>query len=185
MTKMTISLLLGIFFLSSIVPYLAPAAIGQHHGASPPSTIIGNRKISLDFETQPNPIKANQDITMNIGFIDENAKKNVNHVTFRMGISKDGNRLLSEFFHSHEGKVNISFKDNNKTSSSSSYTVGANSDILTNAWIADPGSPIIVRGGQIFSQPGTYKTIIEVTTLDNDKTDLPQPVKFEFELPVS
>jgi hypothetical protein len=81
------------------------------------------------------------------------------------------------------GKVNLSFKDNNKTSSS--YIVGTNSDILTNAWIADPGSSIIVRGGQIFSQPGTYKTIIEVTTLDNDKTDLPQPVKYEFELPVS
>jgi hypothetical protein len=154
---------------------------GQHHGAPPPSAQIGNRKISLDFETQPNPVKANQDVTMNIVFIDENAKKNVNHVTFRMDISKDGNRLLSDFFHSHEGKVNLSFKDNNKAS----YTVGANSDILTNAWIADPGSPIILRGGQIFSQPGIYETIIEVTTLDNDKTDLPQPIKYEFELPVS
>ena len=116
---MIISVLLGIFFLSSMVTYLAPAAIGQHHGSPTPSAIIGNRKISLDFETQPNPIKANQDITMNIGFIDENAKKNVNHVTFRMGISKDKNRLLSEFFHSHDGKVNISFKDNNNKKTSS------------------------------------------------------------------
>jgi hypothetical protein len=57
--------------------------------------------------------------------------------------------------------------------------------VLTNAWIADPGSPIIIREGEIFSQPGTYKVIIELTTMDNDKTDLPQPIPFESDFVVS
>ena len=57
-------------------------------------------------------------------------------------------------------------------------------DYLTNAWIADPGNPITVKG-QIFSQLGTYSVILEVTTMDNDKTDLPQPLKYEFNLVVS
>src|ERR671918_2426797 len=92
--------------------------------------------------------------------------------------------LLSEFFHTHEGTVNLLFRDNIKSVSPPNYTVGATSDVLTNAWIADPGSPIIVRGGEIFSQPGTYKVIIEVTTMDNDKTDLPQPIEYEFSIPV-
>jgi hypothetical protein len=56
---------------------------------------------------------------------------------------------------------------------------------LTNAWIADPGNPITVREGGIFSQPGAYKTVVEVTTMDNDKTDLPQPIRYEFNVPVS
>jgi hypothetical protein len=47
--------------------------------------------------------------------------------------------------------------DTGKATSTSNYTVGATSDALTNAWVADPGSPIIIRGGEIFSQPGTYK----------------------------
>jgi hypothetical protein len=44
--------------------------------------------------------------------------------------------------------------------------------MLTNAWIADPENPITIRGGEIFSQPGTYKPVIEITTMDNDKTGL-------------
>jgi hypothetical protein len=41
--------------------------------------------------------------------------------------------------------------------------------MLTNAWIADPENPITIRGCEIFSQPGTYKAVIEITTMDNDK----------------
>jgi hypothetical protein len=57
-------------------------------------------------------------------------------------------------------------------------------DDLTNAWLGDPGSPIIVNG-PVFSQPGEYKIILEVMTIDNDKTDLPQPLKYELNVPVS
>jgi hypothetical protein len=64
------------------------------------------------------------------------------------------------------------------------YTIGATMDDLTNAWIADPGSPIFVNGN-IFSHPGTYKIILEVTTIDNDKTDLNQPLTYEYDMQVS
>jgi hypothetical protein len=57
-------------------------------------------------------------------------------------------------------------------------------DDLTNVWVADAGSPIIVNG-PVFSQRGEYKIILEVTTIDNDKTDLPQPLKYELNVPVS
>jgi hypothetical protein len=163
-------------------PYLLPVS-GQHHGAPPPAASIGDRKIFLDFKTLPSLIKTDQDAEMKIGFMDERAKKGVNHVTLRMDISKDGRKILSEFFHSHEGPLNLLFKEYTNSVSPSKYTVGATSDVLTNAWIADPGSPIIVRE-EIFSQPGTYKAVIEVTTMDNDKTDLPQPIEYEFSIPV-
>jgi hypothetical protein len=77
------------------------------------------------------------------------------------------------------------FRDTSRATSSDTYSIGASLDILTNAWIADPGSPITVSGGGIFSQPGTYKTLVELTTMDNDKTDLPQPIPYEFNIPVS
>jgi hypothetical protein len=41
-----------------------------------------------------------------------------------------------------------------------------------------------IRGSEIFSQPGTYKAEIEVTTMDNDKTVLPQPILYEINIPV-
>ena len=186
--KIVCTLFLGVFSLLALTEHLALEVLAQHHGAPPPLASIGDRKVSLNFETNPNPIIIGQDISMKIAFVDENAKKNVNHVTFRMDISKDGKHFLSEFFHSHKGEVNLLFRDTaSKATSSSSdtYSVGASSDILTNAWIADPGSPITVRGGGIFSQPSTYKTLVELTTMDNDKTDLPQPIPYEFNISVS
>lgn len=181
-TSYTLFLVTVLALVLSLNPL--PAVSGQHHGAPPPAASIGDRKISLNFETQPNPITVGQDVEMKIAFVDEKPKKNVNHVTFRMDISKDGKHFLSEFFHSHEGNVNLLFRNTGKATSSP-YSVGATLDVLTNAWIADPGSPIIVRGGEIFSQRGTYKAIVEVTTMDNDKTDLPQPILYEFNIPVS
>ena len=183
--KIVCTLFLGVFSLLALTEHLALEVLAQHHGAPPPLASIGDRKVSLNFETNPNPIIIGQDISMKIAIVDENAKKNVNHVTFRMDISKDGKHFLSEFFHSHEGEVNLLFRDTTRATSSDTYSVGASSDILTNAWIADPGSPITVRGRGIFSQPGTYKTLVEVTTMDNDKTDLPQPILYEFNVPVS
>ncbi|HYY67143.1 MAG TPA: hypothetical protein VE572_02215 [Nitrososphaeraceae archaeon] len=179
------TLLLGTVFAFIIFPNPIPAVLGQHHGAPPPAANIGDRKISLNFETQPSPVTTGQDVEVKVGFVDEKAKKHVNHVTFRMDISMNGKHFLSEFFHSHEGNVNLLFRNTGKADSSVPYSVGATSDVLTNAWIADPGSPIIVRGGEIFARPGMYRAIIEVTTVDNDKTDLPQPIIYEFNIPVS
>jgi hypothetical protein len=184
-TNIICPLILGMFSSLALIIYLPPEILAQHHGAPPPAANIGDRKISLIFDIQPDPISGGQNADMHIGFADENAKKNVSHVTFRMDISKDGKHILSEFFHSHQGEVSLSFKDIGKATSTTNYTVGANSDVLTNAWIADPGSPIIIREGEIFSQPGTYKVLIELTTMDNDKTDLPQPIPFESDFVVS
>ncbi len=179
-----VEILCVILFCSLALPLYLLQVSGQHHGAPPPAASIGDREISLDFKTIPNLIKTDQDAEMKIGFTDERANKGVNHVTFILDVSKDGRKILSEFFHSHEGPLNLLFKQYTNSVSLPKYTIGATSDVLTNAWIADPGSPIIVRGGEIFSQPGTYKVVIEVTTMDNDKTDLPQPIEYEFSIPV-
>src|SRR5918996_561183 len=129
--KIVCTLFLGVFSLLALTEHLALEVLAQHHGAPPPLASIGDRKVSLNFETNPNPIIIGQDINMKIAFFDENAKKNVNHVTFRMDISKDGKHFLSEFFHSHEGEVNLLFRNTGKATSSSTYSVGATSDILT------------------------------------------------------
>ena len=184
-TKIIRPLFLVIFSSLALTLYISPEVSAQHHGAPPPAANLGDRKILLNFDSQPDPITLGQNAEMQISFVDENAKKNVTHVAFRMDISKDGKHILSEFFHSHQGEVRLSFKESGKATSTTNYTVGANSDVLTNAWIADPGSPIIIREGEIFSQPGTYKVLIELTTMDNDKTDLPQPIPFESDFVVS
>jgi hypothetical protein len=154
----------------------------QHHGAPPPAAAIGDRKLVLDMQTEPVNITQGGNVLMTIGFLDEGKNENIQHVTFRMDISKDGKHLLSDFFHDHNGEVRLMFKD--KGGSSSSHTIGGNQDVLTNAWIADPGSPMTISG-PVFNQSGTYNINLELSTIDNDKTDLVEPLDYHFDVNVS
>ena len=102
-----------------------------------------------------------------------------------MDISKDGKHIFSEFFHSHDGMLNVNFRQAGSSGSlATGHTIGGTFDDLTNAWISDPGSPIIVNG-PVFLKPGNYKLVLEVTTLDNDKTDLTQPLRYEYNIIVA
>lgn len=161
--------------------FSAPHVFAQHM-MMPPAANIGDRKVTLNFQTEPAVIKSGQNVLMKVAFVDQNTKQSIKHVTVRMDVisNKDGKHILSEFFHAHDGNINVVFRP----SSTTRYAVSGNMDDLTNAWVADPGSPIIVNG-QVFSQPGDYKIILEATTIDNDKTDLSQPLKYELNVPVS
>jgi hypothetical protein len=151
----------------------------------PPAASIGDRKIVSHFDVTPKIVRIGQNALMKIFFVDQSTNQKIIHVTVRIDISKDGKHVLGEFFHSHDGVININVRQaSSGVTSPATYTIGATMDDLTNAWIADPGSPIIVNGN-IFSHPGTYKTILEVTTLDNDKTDLTQPLRYGYNIQVS
>jgi hypothetical protein len=151
----------------------------------PPAASIGDRKIVSHFDITPKIVRVGQNVLMKIFLVDQNTNQKIIHVTVRMDISKDGKHVLGEFFHSHDGVINISVRQaSSGVTSPTAYTIGATMDDLTNAWIADPGSPIFVNG-DIFSHPGTYKITLEVTTIDNDKTDLAQPLTYEYNIQVS
>jgi hypothetical protein len=176
---MATDLLMAMILWSLI--FSAPHVFAQHM-MMPPAANIGDRKVTLNFQTEPAVIKSGQNVLMKVAFVDQNTKQSIKHVTVRTDVisNKDGKHILSEFFHAHDGNINVDFRPGSTTR----YAVSGNMDDLTNAWVADPGSPIIVNG-PVFSQPGNYKIILEVTTIDNDKTDLSQPLKYELNVPVS
>jgi hypothetical protein len=173
-----------VFLGSSTIGFdqIALEVRAQHHGAPPPAAAIGDRKVVLDMQTEPTNITQGNDVLMKIGFLDERKNTNIQHVTFIMDISKDGNHILSDFFHAHNGEVRLMFKD--RGGDPLTHTIGGNLDVLTNAWIADPGSPITISG-PVFNQSGTYNIGLELTTIDNDKTDLIEPLEYQFDVDVS
>jgi hypothetical protein len=173
--------ILIVIIVSSSYFSIVPHALAQHM-MMPPAANIGDRKVALNFQTEPAVIKSGQNVLMKVAFLDQNTKQSIKHVTIRMDVisNKDGKHVISEFFHAHDGNINVDFKP----SSAPRYGVSGNMDDLTNAWVADPGNPIIVNG-PVFSQPGNYSIILDLTTIDNDKTDLSQPLKYELNVPVS
>jgi hypothetical protein len=183
--KMSLVIFVSLIIFGGNLIYYHPTSQGvnaQHHSAPPPAAAIGERKLVLDMQTIPVNITQGDDVMMTVGFLDEKKNANIQHVTFRMDISTDGKHILSDFFHDHSGEVKLMFKD--KGGSSSRHTVGANQDVLTNAWIADPGSPITISG-PVFNQSGTYSVDLELTTIDNDKTDLVEPLHYPVDIDVS
>jgi hypothetical protein len=178
----TTTLIIGLILTANLC--WIPKVLAQEMGMSTAAS-IGDRKIVSHFDIVPKIVRVGQNVLMKIFLADQNTNQKIIHVTVRMDISKDGKHVLGEFFHSHDGVINISVRQaSSGVTSPATYTIGATMDDLTNAWIADPDSPIFVNGN-IFSHPGTYKIILGVTTIDNDKTDLAQPLTYEYNIQVS
>ena len=168
-------ILLGMFLIIiAIVSYPQPL-LAQHHGAPPPMATLGDRSISMDLDIEPKNINSDQDAQLAMQLIDEKTGNVIQHVTYRLTISNSDQVKLSEFFHSHTGELTISVRNSN----SSHLTVGGTFDVLTNAIVPDPAGKIVVSG-PLFSKPGEYNIDVEITTVDNDKTDLQVPLVYHF-----
>jgi hypothetical protein len=61
--------------------------------------------------------------------------------------------------------------------------VGANFDGLSASYISKFGSPIKING-PLFATPGNYSISLEVTGVDFDNLFLPEPLKFDFSVPL-
>lgn len=150
-------------------------AFAQHHGALPPMATIGDRIIIMNFDTNPKALIAGQSFQLNMNLTDENSGEKIQHVTYRVTISQENQTKISDFFHSHLGELTILAKN---TPSSQINVVGT-FDVLTNAFVSDPSGKITING-PLFSEPGANEVDIEITTIDNDKTDLIEPLQFHF-----
>ncbi|MDQ5842847.1 MAG: hypothetical protein M3286_05090 [Thermoproteota archaeon] len=150
---------------------------GGHHNL-PPSN-IGGRQVSLSFNAPPiaNP---SEEIDMSYSLIDNATGNNVNHVTYFLTISDpQGNQSFSEVLHGHDGTVRLQFKPGE-----GQYRVNANYDNLAASYVPDPAGLITVTG-PVFSEQGTYTVNIEVNGIDYDNTFLPEPIQYEYSLPVA
>jgi hypothetical protein len=146
-----------------------------------PTANIGDRQLALEFTTSPATALPGDQIDMNLSMIDKNTNKNTAHVTYTIIITReDGKQVFSELVHGHEGKVSIRFI---KDSSVETYKVSANYDTLSASYISDFGSPIKVQG-QIFTTAGNYKVAVEAIGIDFDNTFLPEPLKYNFVVPL-
>jgi len=103
--------ILIVMIVSSSYFSIMPHAFAQHM-MMPPAANIGDRKIALNFQTEPVVIKSGQNVLMKVAFMDQNTKQSIKHVTVRMDVisNKDGKHVLSEFFHAHDGSINVDFK---------------------------------------------------------------------------
>jgi len=76
-----------IFIMALYVALPYSDAFAQHMMMPPPAS-VGDRKITLNFDTEPTNIISNQTLLTKLAFADQNTKQTVKHVTVRMEISE-------------------------------------------------------------------------------------------------
>jgi hypothetical protein len=144
------------------------------------SASFGNRKADLlikmtppvvTTETLKNP---NQKPVIQFKLFDSNTNKGIKHVTYFITIEKNGKKLLSNWFHDHNGDLKLEIQPKN----TSAVTVYGEPDPILQAYTGTANSPVVAQG-PIFLEGGLYHFIVRIVTVDFDTTILPddkQPI---------
>jgi hypothetical protein len=144
------------------------------------SASFGDRKADLIIKMMPPVVTTetlknpNQKPIIQFKLYDPSTKEGYKHVTYYITIEKDGKKLLSDWFHDHKGDLKIEMKPSN----AERVTVYGEPDPILQAFTGTENSPVIATG-PIFSEGGLYHFIVRITTIDYDRSFIPddqQPV---------
>jgi hypothetical protein len=165
-------------FSSSIIPI--KTAFGDGLFMEELSASFGNRKADLLIKMTP-PIvttetfqKQDQKAIIQFKLFDSNTKEGIKHVTYFITIEKDGKKLLSNWFHDHNGDLRLQIRPKN----TDLVTVYGEPDPILQAYSGTANSPVIAEG-PVFLEGGLYHFIVRIVTIDFDRTIIPddkQPV---------
>ena len=149
------------------------------HGHNLPPSIIGDREISLNFNN-PQINSATEKNGINFALVDNKTGNNIPHVTYIVSIyNQESKNWFTANLHGHDGEIKLEFLNTGLEG----YNIQANYDLLSASYVSDFGSPIKIDGS-VFSDPGKYRVVTEITGIDYDNTFLPEPLKYEFNIDV-
>jgi hypothetical protein len=104
---------------------------------------------------------------------DANTNETIQHVTYDITVTKGTSQagsgtkpILRDFFHAHNGLLTLKIEPINTTGGQ--VTINGERDPFQNAWVADPGGTINIRG-PVLNQGGLYHIHIEIFGIDNDR----------------
>jgi hypothetical protein len=175
-----IALVATIAFPSTLVSIVTKPVFGDGLTQEQLTASMGNRKADLLIKMIPpvvttETLQKGQKPIVEFRLFDPNTNQSFSHVTYYIIVEKDGKRLLSEWFHAHNGDLGIKMEPNtiNKT-----ITVYGEQDPVQYTYIGTPSNPVIASG-PIFLEGGLYHFIVKIETIDSDEAYLPsdkQPI---------
>lgn len=166
------------FSSSSIIPI--KTAFGDGLFMEELSASFGNRKADLLIKMTPPVVttetlqKQDQKTVIQFKLFDSNTREGIKHVTYFITIEKNGKKLLSNWFHDHNGDLRLQIRPKN----TDLITVYGEQDPILQAYMGTENSPVIAEG-PVFLEGGLYHFIVRIVTIDFDRTIIPddkQPV---------
>src|ERR687896_976305 len=144
------------------------------------SASFGDRKADLIIKMTPPVVtnetlkNQNQEPVIQFKLYDPATEEGFKHVTYFITIEKDGKKLISDWFHDHKGDLKIEMKPSN----AEQIAVYGEPDPILQAFTGTEKSPVVATG-PIFSEGGLYHFTVRITTIDYDRSFIPddkQPV---------
>ena len=169
---LSVSLLLS---SSSLILFSAKPAYGDGLTQETLSASFGNRKADLLIKMWP-PLVTTETVqqqgqtpVIQFKLFDSNANQGIKHVTYFITIEKGGKKLLANTFHDHSGDLHLEMKPMN----TSQIVVNGDQDPILNAYTGTSENPVIASG-PIFLQGGLYHFKVQISTIDFDRTLIPE-----------
>src|SRR5215210_1699542 len=169
-----------IIVLATLSPIPIKTAFGDGLFMEELSASFGNRKADLLIKMTPPVVttetfqKQDQKAVIQFKLFDSNTREGIKHVTYFITIEKDGKKLLSNWFHDHNGDLRLQIRPKN----TDLVTVYGEPDPILQAYTGTENSPVIAEG-PVFQEGGLYHFIVRIVTIDFDRTIIPddkQPV---------
>lgn len=160
-----------------LTPLLSFDAFAQH-GHEPPPAVVGNRNLTVSLIIDPMTGGASE-YSGRLRLVDVNTKSTVPHVTYFVTLSKEGKVLMKEWFHDHEGDLPFKIKPKD----GSKITVYGKQEPTLNGYMKRGNNPVVIEGPLLMTD-GVYNFTIEIFSIDNDKTILNDPIKYEVNVPI-
>ncbi len=170
-TSILLLLLLSLVPSSTLYP---KTAFGDGLFMEELSASFGDRKADLIIKMTPpvvttETLNQNQKPVIQFKLYDPTTNEGYRHVTYFITIEKDGKRLLSDWFHDHKGDLKIEMKPSN----AEQIVVYGEQDPILQAFTGTESSPVVATG-PIFSEGGLYHFIVRITTIDYDRSFIPE-----------
>ncbi|HZD81326.1 MAG TPA: hypothetical protein VE076_00495, partial [Nitrososphaeraceae archaeon] len=140
-----------------------------------PPASVGNRQASLFVKVNPPFLTTSnrQDAYMQFRLFDANNNQTIQHVTYEITVTKgttsssssssNQKPLLRDFFHAHNGLLTLKIQP-----ASGTLTIYGEQDPFQNAWVADPGGTVNIKG-PVLLEGGLYHFHVEIFGIDNDR----------------
>jgi hypothetical protein len=164
----------SILLSSSLILFSAKPAFGDGLTQETLSASFGNRKADLLIKMWPPTVttetiqQQGQTPIIQFKLFDSNTNQGIKHVTYFITIDKGGKKLLANTFHDHNGDLHLEMKPTN----SSQIVVNGDQDPILNAYTGTPENPVIASG-PVFLQGGLYHFKVQISTIDFDRTLIP------------
>ena len=152
-------------FLVTSIGFSTNLAFGHGLGGEThPPVSLDNRDVTLSINISPSVYdKDDLERYITVNLSESKNQSIVEHVTFALEMTKDGEKIFRRLFHDDSGNLIIKVLDDD----SNEIKIKGDKSPAIDAWMKTATEPVIMTG-PIFDSGGLYEYKVEILTADSD-----------------